>query len=314
MSILVTGSDGFIGTHLVRELRRKYAGAAIYTSYRKGPGDPSNPQHLQADLSDMDSIDRLVERASPDIVIHLAAQASVGVSLQQGADVWEANVGGTHRLAKAVQSRRPDACFIFSSSAEVYGKSFKSTEPMQEDNCPRPMTPYARSKLAAEFVLQDTLGPDAQLIILRLFNHVGPGQGEHFVAASFAAQLARIERQGGSGKIEVGDLSAQRDFGDVKDAVAAFMAVIERRQSLGRVSTFNVCSGQVRTVRDLLDRLIAGSSATPEVVVAPDRLRAVETPCAAGSVDALRAATQWSPQGLTDQTITEILDYWRARA
>ncbi|WP_271146470.1 NAD-dependent epimerase/dehydratase family protein [Brevundimonas sp. NIBR10] len=310
-SILVTGADGFIGAHLVRALRSRFPDFVVFSSCRKGPRNHVDAHHLQADMAEGASIDRLVDQSRPDVVIHLAAQASVGKSLEVGSDVWEVNVGGTRRLAAAVRAVKPDACFIFASSAEVYGDSFQSQLPMDEDSCPRPMTPYARSKLAAEFVLRDTLGVDAQLIILRFFNHVGPGQGEQFVAASFAAQLARIERQGGVGRIEVGDLTAKRDFGDVRDAVAAILAVIEARATLPAVNTFNVCSGEVRTVRDLLDKLIAGSTARPEVVVSHDRLRSVETPCAAGSIKSLCKATGWSPGGLTDETIKGILDYWR---
>lgn len=313
-SFLVTGANGFIGSHLVEGLRRHYPKSRIMAGCRGVGQFPAEVINRTVDLTDGQSVAGLIEEAAPDVVLHLAGQASVGGSFSNSAAVWDVNVDGTRHLALALRAVRPDASLIFASSAEVYGASFGPGDPLKEDACLRPMTPYARTKLAAEMLLKDCFGDGGKLVILRLFNHLGPGQTEEFVAASFAAQLARLEKSDIDGVIQVGDLSARRDFGDVQDGVAAFLAVVEARASLASGSVFNVCSGEVRSVRDLLNWLISRSHAKAKVEVVAERLRKIEIPCAAGSCAALTAATGWRPRGLTDATITSLLNYWRDRS
>lgn len=313
--ILVTGASGFIGTALLPVLAARYGDRRIVAA-----GGRSPPAHLPGgvegavlDLNDPQGVRDLVGGLAPSIVIHLAALSSVAQSASDPYAVWSANMLGVVDLARAVQAARPDALFIQASSAEVYGQSFLSGQPLTEDAPLQPGNPYARSKAACEMALRDIYRPEGRLVILRTFNHIGPGQDERFVAATFAAQIARIEKGEAEPVIRVGDLSAERDFGDVDDLVAAYDAILSHADDFPPVSVFNVCSGVTRPVAALLDGLRALARAPLAVEVDPSRLRPQGIPRAAGSCEALTAATGWRPKTPFEVSLERILDGWRKR-
>lgn len=310
-TILVTGASGFLGRAVMSALRTRFPAARLVGISRKSQTPEDGIDWRTLDLMDAKAVEAFFHRESPDVVIHLAAFSSVGESFARPDQVWVANVDVTRRLAMAAAAASPAVAFIFASSAEVYGASFSKDEPTTEAACARPLTPYGRSKLAAELALMDCLSAQGRLVILRLFNHVGPGQGIQFMAASFASQLVEIERGLRSPVIEVGDLSPVRDFGDVEDAAAAFAAVVGTLDTLAPSAVFNVCSGRGRSVRSMLDMLIENSRAAPTVEVSPSRQRPIEVFYAVGSHAALTAATGWTPRGIRPEVIVRILEYWR---
>ena len=303
--IVVTGASGFIGSHVLPQLKAAFPGRMITPL-----GGPSSKTYRGVDLSDPASLRAALDGVPFDAVIHLAAQSSVAGAINAPELVWRANAVGAMTVASVVSDLSPQATVIHAGSAECYGESFLSGHPLDESACLKPSNPYARSKVAAEMALTDILPATAQLVLLRLFNHTGAVQDERFVVPSFAAQVARVEK-GEQAIVEVGDLTAERDFGHVADAAAAIVAVLKASENLPRVSTFNVCTEAARPVEDVLKVLLAAARRPVTVKVDPARMRPSSIAVAAGSSAALRAATSWVPTRSFEETVQEVLDYWR---
>jgi GDP-4-dehydro-6-deoxy-D-mannose reductase len=279
MRALVTGARGFVGPHLVAALRRDGAAVGEYNG----------------SLGDLDAIRRALEAFGPTVVFHLAAQTFVPDALRTPLETYDANVLGTARLAQAVREHTgaPPPRIVFASSAEVYGVRHAGEYPLRETLGLRPANPYGASKAAAEAILLGEAGGfGTDVVIARAFNHIGPGQREHFVVASLAAQLARIAG-GGSPQLFVGNLTAARDFLDVRDVVEAYLA-LARDGERGQI--YNVCSGHAVTIRDVLRELIIIARVPVEVREDPARMRGVEIPLSVGDPAKLRDRTGWMPQ------------------
>ncbi len=310
--VLLTGGTGFVGRHLSSAIRARFPDAKLFVLCRPGEKPPhARAQHLTAELTDEASVKAAVERSRPDVVFHLAAQASVDQAIGGAEQTWRVNFCGTMWLGAAVARVNPNATFLFVSSAEVYGASFGSG-PVAEDTPLLPMNPYARAKAAAEGMLTDVLPPTARLIVARSFNHTGAGQDERFALPAFAAQIARIERGLKEPRLSVGNLSAQRDFLDVADVVEAYIRLVET-PGLAPCSTFNVASGQGHRMSEMLERLRALSRANFEILIDSERMRPSDVPCSIGDASKLRAATDWSPRRPIDDMLSRLLDHWRER-
>jgi GDP-4-dehydro-6-deoxy-D-mannose reductase len=287
---LVTGASGFVGRHLVAALRAR--GADVVAC--GGPRDGSQG-YVAIDLADSRSLREALHAARPEVVFHLAAQTFVPQSLASPSETYETNVMGTSRLAQAVRDCAGDSAarIVFASSAEVYGPRSPGDYPLRETLDPHPVTPYGASKAAAETILlAESRSLGLNVVVTRGFNHIGPGQDERFVVASFAAQLARIAA-GGPPRLQVGNLDPARDFLDVRDVVAAYIALAQNGES-GQI--YNVCSGRAVAIRDVLRELIAIAYVPVEVHEDPARKRSAETPLSVGSPEKLHARTGWSPQ------------------
>jgi GDP-4-dehydro-6-deoxy-D-mannose reductase len=289
---LVTGASGFVGPYLIERLRKSGYGVVAAS----GPNE-TDAQFLPVDLADQQSLNAAFDLANPSIVFHLAAQSFVPRAIEAPQETYEANVMGTARMLAALrewqQRSGENARFLLVSSAEVYGIQEDASLPIDERAPLRPANPYAASKAAAEAIVVGevrSFGVDA--IIARAFNHIGPGQNQRFVVPSFAAQLAAIA--GGSDAVlYVGNLEAKRDFLDVRDVVAAYVALAERGQ---RGEIYNVCSSVATSIRDILAELIRIAHVPVEVRDDPQRMRPVDVPVLYGSNHKIRAATGWSPQ------------------
>jgi GDP-4-dehydro-6-deoxy-D-mannose reductase len=291
--ILLTGGSGFVGGRLGPMIAAAFAQARLVNLTRADDGGRlSGWENIAAPLLDRAAMSGLVSDLRPDLVVHLAAQASVGSARNDAEETWRVNFGGTLELASACAAQAPGATFMFVSSAEVYGRSFLNG-PATEMTPLQPTNPYARSKAAAEAMLPDILRPDQQLIVVRPFNHTGPGQDERFVLPSFAAQIARIEA-GGRPRLEVGNLEAEREFLDVDDVCRAYLSLLRASRCLQMRDTFNVSGGKAFVIGDLLERLRSMSKAQFDIIVDPARIRPADISCAVGNGDRLRAATGWS--------------------
>jgi GDP-4-dehydro-6-deoxy-D-mannose reductase len=309
--ILLTGGNGFVGGYLAPVLFAALPGVEGLLLRRPGTtGCPEGWGLTEAEIFDREAVAAIVARFKPDLVMHLAAQTSVGESKRETEETWRVNFDGSFALASACAHAAPSATFFFVSSSEVYGRSFLNG-PVREDAPLQPMNVYARSKAAAEQVIADVLPAQARLVVTRSFNHTGPGQDERFVLPSFAAQIARIEARLQPPEIRVGNLDAERDFLDVRDVCRAYVALINTVPALPARSVFNVSSGSSRSIRSLLEILSQKSSARFEVVVDHKRLRSVEIPNAVGRNDLLRAAVEWQPLHPIDETLAALLQ--RAR-
>jgi GDP-4-dehydro-6-deoxy-D-mannose reductase len=305
-TIVVTGSNGFVGGHLLKALSTRFPSATIVgTSLTGGSGV------VRLDVTDADAVRALIGRLRPDACIHLAALASVSQSFQAPREVWGVNLCGTLNVADALLDLAPECRLVQASSGEIYGLSFHDDQPVDEDTPLSPANPYAVTKAAADLALGEMALRGLRVIRLRLFNHTGPGQTERYVVPRFAAQVARIAEGVQEPVIYTGALDRWRDFLDVRDVVAAYLAAI-RSPTDGLC--VNICSGVARCVGDILATLIEAARIKAEVIERVSEARLTDIRTAVGSPLRAAAVLGWRPQTEWSETLRDLLDYWRSRA
>ena len=297
-SVFVTGGSGFVGRYLLAALQNWLPKDARFTA----PG-------RSLDLCDTRAIRAAIAHAQPDLIFHLAAQSSVGQSVEAAAETWAVNVSGTLSLAQAIATEAPTAVVAFASSSEVYGEAF-NLGLANENTALMPKSVYARTKRAAEEILIDTLAPSNQLFIFRPTNHTGPGQSTRFVLPAFAAQIAAIEAGRQPPTMKVGSLIAKRDVLDVRDVVDAYGAALAK-PSIHRVNTLNIASGRVVPIGFLLESLFALTAVPITVELDSARMRPSDILCAAVNADQINARTGWRPVRPLEVTILDVLDWFR---
>jgi GDP-4-dehydro-6-deoxy-D-mannose reductase len=293
MRAFVTGGSGFVGHWLQAHLEER--GDVVVA--------PS------VDINDGTALRRAVVDARPDAIYHLAALTHVGESWSAPEETFVVNAVGTLHLLEAAREVEPFPKVLLVCSAEVYGVVAPEQLPIGEDAPLRPVTPYAVSKVAAEYLgLQAFLAHRLPVIRVRAFNHIGPGQAPNFVVSSLARQIALAERDGRAA-LDVGNLSPRRDFTDVRDVVRAYRLLVEAGLP-GEV--YNVCSGQDVAVQTVADRLLALSGVSLDLRVDPELVRDVDVQVLRGDPSRVRAVTGWAPQFSLDETLASVLEYWRS--
>ena len=295
MHVFITGIGGFVASRLVRYLAGR--GERVSGSYiGKRPDSPGVDLH-EVDLVDREGLKRAVCTAAPDAIVNLAGLSHIGESWEwdKMADYFWANVAGTENVLAAAAGRP----VVIASSADVYGTVLPEEQPIPEDRRIAPQTPYALTKAAAE-----RLAANANAVIVRSFNLIGPEQSPKFALPSWAAQLAAIGRGEREPLLEVGDLSTARDFLHVDDGVAAYRLLAEKG-SPGTV--YNLASGKAVSMRHALDRLLAISGIKAEVKEGIYPPRPYDIPYLAGDASRLRALG-WKPERTLDDALT---DLWR---
>ncbi len=306
--ILVTGAAGFAGSHVIDLLTR--CGADLVAWHRPGGAplrDPAAGARWEAvDLLDQRQVQSAIERARPSAVYHCAGAAHVGRAWDSTEPTFATNVRCTHHVLQALERAGVDARVLVPSSALVYASS---GEALTEDHPLLPSSPYALSKLAQEMLAMKTNGA-LGVTIARPFNHVGPRQDSLFAASGFARRIADIELGRWAPEISVGNLEARRDLTDVRDTVRAYQMILQRGQP-GR--PYNICSGRAISMRELLDRLLARARVPVEVKVDPSRYRPNDTPLLLGNPTRLRDELGWTPEIPLEQTLDDLLEYWRSR-
>lgn len=311
--VLVTGGAGFVGPYMIAALeRRGLPVVALGHAPERVSGAPLPPEVAPAwralDLVDRTAVDAMIAEVRPAAVYHLAALSSVAASFEDPVPTYQTNVMGTLHLLDAIRRHAPDCRVLLVSSAEVYGGV---TSPLTEESPFWPANPYAASKVAAEMIgVEHQRAHGMHVVRARAFNHTGPGQTPRFVVSSFAKQIAQIEAARQAPVLGVGNLSARRDFLDVRDVVEAYLALVDRGEP-GKA--YNVSSGRAIAMQSLLDGLLAHAKVGIEVETDPALLRPVDVPELVGSHAALTAATGWEPKIPIDQTLLDVLEYWRMR-
>lgn len=264
MRVLVTGAAGFVGRHVRQHLREHgHAPAGLDVAW---PAGAAGADDAVADLREPAALGAAVRRAHPDGCVHLGGIAFVPMGWRDPQQVFDINLIGTLNLLEALRREAPAARALVIGSAEVYGRA-GGAGGLTEDAPLEPSSLYAVSKLAAEMTaLLYHRRYGLPVMIARPGNHIGPGQSLQFVASSFAAQLADIRLGRREPVMRVGDLDARRDFTDVRDVVRAYRLILER----GRPGAcYNVASGVMRPVRDILEGLIAAAGVRPRIEVDP---------------------------------------------
>ena len=307
MTILVTGAAGFAGSHVVQTL----AGAGNVIGWMRATPPPEEIAPLatwqQVDLLDREAVRAAIDRAKPDAVYHCAGAPNVAHSWRDTVSPLSNNVLGTHILLDALRRAGSRCRVVIPGSATVYAPS---TSPLTEESPVAPVNPYALSKLAQEQLGMISGREDGiEVIVTRSFNHTGPRQSAAFAAPNMARQIALIEAGAAEPMIKVGNLDAQRDMTDVRDMARAYAGLMEK----GTPSTiYNVASGVARSMKSILEALVARARVTVRIETDPALLRPSDTPVILGDASRLRTATGWEPQIPFERTLDDLLTYWRA--
>ena len=297
MRALITGGNGFVGHHLV--------------AYLEECGDVVSVFDRPSDISNVDDVRHALEVARPDAIYHLAALSHVGASWIDPSAVLQVNVVGPAVLFAAAREIVPEAITLLVSSAEVYGAVAASDLPITESLVPRPVSPYAASKLAAEVLAQQAVRAfQQQIIIARPFNHVGPGQTPTFFVPAMASRMVAAHNSGAN-TIAVGNLSSRRDFLDVRDVVRSYRLLVERGTS-GEV--YNVASGIDRAMSEVADELRSLVDPSLQFVTDESLLRPADVPVLRGSSEKINAATGWSPRWSWSETLADVVASARSAA
>ncbi len=297
--LLVTGLTGFVGSHLSQQAQASdlcLEGAPV-------------------DLRDPAAVLESVHVLQPQAVIHLAAQSSVAQSLDDADETFRVNFTGTLNLLRALRDTGFRGRMLFVGSGDMYGSVRQELLPVTEDVPLRPRNPYAVSKVAAEALCyQWSQSGPFEIVMARPFNHIGPGQSKQFAVADFASQVAAYRRStGGAGvsQLRVGDITATRDFTDVRDIVRAYLALLA---SGVNGEPYNVCSGVERSLGDLIEALFEAGGVRMGIEVDPQRLRPSEQRRMLGSFAKLRAHTGWAPRIELTETLRDILAHCDEKA
>jgi GDP-4-dehydro-6-deoxy-D-mannose reductase len=309
---LITGISGFVGSHLAEYLLEHTDWQVAGTVY--GPED--NIAHLRdrlelypAELSELETVVSIVERAKPDHVFHLAAQPLVSLSRRDPWGTLAVNIRLQLNILEAVARLGSMASILVVGSSEEYGLVHPDELPVKETNPLRPTSPYAVSKVAQDMMgLQYHLSHQLFTVRVRPFNHIGPRQRLGFVAPDFARQIAEAEAGLREPIVQVGNLEPQRDFSDVRDVVRGYHLLITQGEA-GEV--YNLGSEQARPIRELLETLIAMSRVPITIEQDAERLRPTEVPLMVGDCTKIREQTGWRPGIPFEQSLQDVLDYWR---
>jgi GDP-4-dehydro-6-deoxy-D-mannose reductase len=313
MRLLITGINGFVGGHLAEHLIACSAGDVWGLARQPALALPQlrgRVQLVAADLGELDQVIAALASVRPDVIFHLAGQSNVPRSFADPAQTLTTNVLAQLHLFQAALRLKQNPLFLIACSNEIYGRVAPEDLPLDEQTPLRPVNPYAVSKAAQDLLAyQYHISHNLRAIRLRLFNHIGPRQSEQFVASAFAVQIARIEAARQEPLLRVGDLAAERDFTDVRDIARAY-ALAAQYGEPGQA--YNIGSGRTVSIRWLLDTLLAFS--TRDIAVEPDpvRMRPADVPRVVCDNRRFRERAAWAPQIPLEQTLYDILEYWRA--
>ena len=320
MRALITGISGFVGSHLSEYLLEHTDWHVAGTVY----GPEENIKHLRdrlelypAELSKLETVISILEQAKPDYIFHLAAQPLVSLSRRDPWGTLAINIRLQLNILEAVarlgstalRQSSGQARILVVGSSEEYGLVRPDELPIKETNPLRPTSPYAVSKVAQDMLgLQYHLSHQLFTVRVRSFNHIGPRQRLGFVAPDFASQIAQAEAGLREPVIQVGNLTPQRDFSDVRDVVRGYHLLITQGES-GEV--YNLGSEQAHSVREVLETLIAMARIPIAVEQDPERLRPTNVPVIVADCTRIREQTGWRPTIPFEDSLQDVLDYWR---
>jgi GDPmannose 4,6-dehydratase len=322
---LITGITGMVGSHLAEYLVA-HTDWDIYGLIRwRSPLDniesliprinaKDRVFLLYGDLRDTLSIQEAVRAAAPDYVFHLAAQSFPRTSFDGPLDTLDTNVQGTVRVLDALKIHRRDAIIHVCSSSEVFGRVPPEKLPIDEECTFHPASPYAISKVGTDLVgryYAEAFGMCT--LVTRMFTHTGPRRGDVFAESTFAKQIAMIERNLIPPVVKVGNLKSLRTIADVRDAVRAYFMLVTISPTPG--AYYNIGGSHSRTIEQVLETLLGHSTRANEirVEVDPDRLRPIDADLQVPNTAKFTAHTGWKPEIPYEQTMRDLLDYWRAR-
>ena len=310
MRSLIIGAAGFVGPYLASAVKTELGSDVVATKLEREQLELPDAQIRDLNIMDEEQIFELLDEVRPEYIFHLAAQSSVAYSWKDPSLTVDVNIKGALNLMNALRRLDHAPRVLIVGSGEEYGHIGPDDVPVKETQLLRPGNVYAATKAAQNMlaaIYAEAYG--LELIMTRSFNHMGPRQTQTFVVGDFTAQAVRIELGLQEPVIRVGNLSAKRDFTDVRDVVKAY-AALARSGAAGE--TYNVGTGHALEIREILDTIIRLSGQEIAVETDPAKLRPVDVPIIEPDTEKIRSATGWRPQIPLEQTITDMLAWWRA--
>ncbi|MEO0095551.1 MAG: GDP-mannose 4,6-dehydratase [candidate division WOR-3 bacterium] len=301
--ILITGAEGFVGSHLIKILKETLD-IVIPTCFP--PLRPKHGKYIDLDIMNLDMVREVLKSHNPDIIFHLAAVSSVAKSFIDRPFTYNTNIIGTVNLLESALLLNKKIKFVFVSTCEVYGGG----EGLKEDAPIVLKNPYAVSKYAGELICKEYASNNIDVMILRPFNHTGPGQSDDFVLPSIARQIVEIERGKRAPLIEVGNVEIKREFMNVNDVVYAYKLAIEK---FIPGETCNISSNKSYSLKEAIDLFKKFARTDFEVKIDPSRLRKTDISILSGNGEKFSRLTGWTPKISFEKTIEDLLNYWRAK-
>lgn len=309
MKALIIGGAGFVGSYLIDHLQNDCRWSVAVTKLEHEIIEHENIPVYTLDILDKQSIMFLLKEIRPDYIIHLAAQSSVSLSWTNPALTIDVNIKGSVNVLDAVRELDYKPRILLIGSGEEYGHILPEETPIKENNLTRPGNIYAATKACQNMIgkiYADAYNMD--IIMVRAFNHIGPKQAPIFVVSDFCKQVAEIEKGLREPVIRVGNLSAKRDFTDVRDVVRAYSLLIEKGKA---GETYNVGSGKAIAIEEILNKILSYSKSDITVDVDKTKLRPVDVPIIEADIQKLKECIVWSPNIYLNKTIIDTLEYWR---
>ena len=311
--VLVTGAEGFVGGHLVAELTAtgnyELYGTVRLPERRSRTAIPQS-RTFDCNILDPSAIAAVMGRVEPTAVIHLAGRADVGASWKDPVGTMRANVVGTLNVIQAVLEGVPESRLVVVSTAGVYGHAVDPERPLTENSPVSPLDPYSVSKAAAELLAhQYFVSHGLQAIVVRPFNHIGPGQSHRFLVGRLARRIAEIEAGTERPVLTLGNLSSRRDFTDVRDVARAYRLLMERGVA-GKV--YNVSTRRAVEIRQVVDIALAQSRVPIKLELDVERERPMDLQVLLGDSSKLRALTDWEPTVSIEQSIGDAIEHARS--
>jgi GDP-4-dehydro-6-deoxy-D-mannose reductase len=304
--VLITGGTGFAGSHLVRHLKLNAVGISVLATRLAGSNDP-DVDYYSVDIRDRESVFSLIERLYPSTIYHLAGVSAVDVSWSKPRFTYEVNVTGAYNVFEAAMNLAKTPKVLNVSTGQVYAASQLV---LTENSLVRPDNPYAATKAMAELLtVQYANRAVGGILTARSFNHTGPGQGSNFFLSAVAKQFVEIEHGRRPAKLVVGDIDVRRDFTDVRDIVRAYTLLVESGK-MGEV--YNVCSGVAVRLADIVQLFEAKAGIRVCIEKDPNRVRLSDARQISGDSTKLRDETGWFPVIPLEQTVEDMLSYWRS--
>ncbi|WP_102049867.1 GDP-mannose 4,6-dehydratase [Pygmaiobacter massiliensis] len=309
---LIVGAAGFVGKYLADELNAAGGWSVCVTKMPQEALSIASVTAYDLNILDRAAVDTLLAELRPEVIFHLAAQSSVAVSWKNPGLTVDVNIKGTLNLLDAVRDCGFSPRVLLIGSSEEYGAVAPEEIPVKETTLPRPGNIYAVTKNT-----QNQLGRlyaqayGLDILSTRSFNHIGPNQTPLFVVADFCRQVVEIEKGRHEPVLQVGNLSAKRDFTDVRDVVRAYRLLALTGE---KGETYNVGQGKAVEINAILQMILSLSKETIQVEIDPAKLRPVDVPIIEADISKLQKATGWKPEISLGQTLEETLTYWRNQA
>lgn len=317
MNVLITGVTGFVGSYLAEYLLDESSDITVFGTIR-WRSRTENLEYLggrikliECDLKDYSSVKSALEQSWPDYIFHLAAQSFVVTSFHAPGDTLQTNIMSQLNIFEAVRALGLNSVIQIAGSSEEYGLVYENELPITEDNPLRPLSPYAVSKVAQDFLgFQYFQSYKLPIVRTRAFNHSGPRRGHVFVESNFSKQIVEMENGLRAPVLKVGNLTAIRDYTDVRDVVRGYWLSVTQGES-GEV--YNISTGKGYAIHQIVEMLKKMTKLKIRVEEDPARMRPSDVPVLIGDCTKFRKKTGWKPEIAFEQTLKDILDYWRHR-